>query len=71
MYKRCIDPILQFLKLPPPEGVYIIDTQFGKINYVSPNVAPVISTRIDANGAYYIIEIEDENKSNKADNAIY
>ena len=57
MYKRSIAPIIEFLGLPSPEGVYIIDTQFGKINYVSGEVAPVISTRIDANAAYYVIEI--------------
>lgn len=57
MYKRSIAPIAEFLRLPPPEGVYVIDTQFGKINYVSGEVAPVISTRIDANAAYYVIEI--------------
>ena len=51
---------MEFLRLPhPPNGVYIIDTQFGKINYVSGEVSPVISTRIDANSAYYVIEVEE------------
>ena len=59
MYKRSIKPIAEFLRLPPPNGVYIIDTQFGKINYVSGEVSPVISTRIDANGAYYVIEVKE------------
>lgn len=40
--------------------MYIIDTQFGKINYVSGEISPVISTRIDANSAYYVIEIHEE-----------
>ena len=62
MYKRSIKPIQRFLESPPPEGVYIIDTQFGKINYVSGEVSPVISTRIDANGAYYVIEIYEQEK---------
>ena len=62
MYKRSIKPIQQFLESPPPEGVYIIDTQFGKINYVSGEVSLVISTRIDANGAYYVIEIYEQEK---------
>lgn len=57
MYKRSIKPIADFLMTPPPHGVYIIDTQFGKINYVSGEVAPVISTRVNANAAYYVIEI--------------
>lgn len=60
MYKRSIKPIIEFLRLPPPCGVYIIDTQFGKINYVSGEISPVISTRIDANSAYYVIEIHEE-----------
>ena len=60
MYKRSIKPIQEFLDTKPESGVYLIDTQFGKINYVSGEVAPVISTRIDANAAYYLIEIEDE-----------
>lgn len=58
MYKRSVRPIVDFLKVPPPTGVYIIDTQFGKINYVSGEVSPVVSTRVDANGAYYVIEVE-------------
>ena len=62
MYKRSIKPIVEFLRLPPPNGVYIIDTQFGKINYVSGEVSPVISTRIDANSAYYVIEIYEQEK---------
>ena len=49
---------MEFLKRETEQGVYIIDTQFGKINYVSGKVAPVISTRINANAAYYVIEIE-------------
>ena len=57
MYKRSVEPILQFLDKKNELGVYIIDTQFGKINYVSNEVAPVISTRINANAAYYVIEI--------------
>lgn len=60
MYKRSVKPILEFLELPPPEGRYIIDTQFGKINYVSGEVSPVISTRVDANGAYYVIEVDED-----------
>lgn len=58
MYKRSIEPIVEFLGLNPQDGIYIIDTQFGKINYVSGVISPVISTRIDANSAYYVIEIE-------------
>lgn len=62
MYKRSIKPIMDFLKVPPPPtGVYIIDTQFGKINYVSGEISPVISTRIDANSAYYVINVDEEN----------
>lgn len=61
MYKRSIKPIMDFLKVPPPTGVYIIDTQFGKINYVSGEISPVISTRIDANSAYYVINVDEEN----------
>ena len=57
MYKRSIAPINKFLATRPESGVYIIDTQFGKINYVSGEVSPVISTRIDANAAYYVIEM--------------
>lgn len=60
MYKRSVKPIKEFLAKKPQNGVYLIDTQFGKINYVSGDVAPVVSTRIDANAAYYLIEIEDE-----------
>lgn len=64
MYKRSIKPITEFLRLPPPIGKYIIDTQFGKINYVSGEIAPVISTRINANAAYYVIECtSDEDES--------
>lgn len=59
MYKRSVKPIQEFLEMKPENGIYLIDTQFGKINYVSAEVAPVISTRIDANAAYYLIEIED------------
>lgn len=58
MYKRSIKPIEEFLDTNPNRGGYIIDTQFGKINYVSGEIAPVISTRINANAAYYVIEIE-------------
>lgn len=58
MYKRSIKPIKEFLDSAPPRGVYLIDTQFGKINYVSGEVSPVISTRIDANAAYYLIEVD-------------
>lgn len=46
--------------MKPENGIYLIDTQFGKINYVSGEVAPVINTRIDASAVYYLIEIEDE-----------
>lgn len=63
MYKRSIKPIMDFLKVPPPTGVYIIDTQFGKINYVSGEISPVISTRIDANSAYYVINVDEENSA--------
>lgn len=48
---------MEFLGTIPKSGVYLIDTQFGKINYVSGDIAPVITTRIDANSAYYVIEI--------------
>lgn len=58
MYWRSIEPIKEFLCTKPNRGGYIIDTQFGKINYVSGDIAPVISTRINANAAYYVIEIE-------------
>lgn len=60
MYKRSVKPIKEFLAKKTQNGVYLIDTQFGKINYVCGDVAPVVSTRIDANAAYYLIEIEDE-----------
>lgn len=60
MYKRSVKPIQEFLDTNPESGVYLIDTQFGKINYISGEVAPVISTRIDANAAYYLIEVKDE-----------
>lgn len=58
MYKRSIKPIVEFLSSHPDTGKYILDTQFGKINYVSGEIAPVISTRINANSAYYVIEVE-------------
>ena len=36
MYWRCVQPIVEFLKSPDiEEGAYILDTQFGKINYVA------------------------------------
>ena len=57
MYKRAIKPIREFLSSPPPEGVYIIDCQFGKINYVSGDISPVITSRINADGVYYVIEV--------------
>lgn len=60
MYKRSVKPIQEFLDTKPESGAYLVDTQFGKINYVSGEVAPVISTRIDVNAAYYLIEVEDE-----------
>ncbi len=60
MYKRSVKPIQEFLDTNPESGVYLIDTQFGKINYISGEIAPVISTRIDANAAYYLIEVKDE-----------
>lgn len=64
MYKRSIKPIIEFVMSPTPVGVYIIDTQSGKINYVSSEVSPVISTRINANAAYYVIECtSDEDES--------
>ena len=63
MYKRCVPPISEFLSVPPPTGVYIIDCQFGKINYVSSEVSPVINTRVDACGSYWVINVDEEDNS--------
>ena len=49
--------------------MYIIDTQFGKINYVNGDVSPVISTRVDANSAYYVIEVYEESEDTASDEA--
>lgn len=61
MYKRCVPPIKEFLSVPPPIGIYIIDCQFGKINYVSGEISPVINTRVDACGSYWVIMVDEEN----------
>lgn len=64
MYWRCVQPIVEFLRSPDIEqGFYILDTQFGKINYVSKDISPVISTRINANNSYFVIEIMKDNEN--------
>lgn len=64
MYWRSVQPIVEFLRNPDIEqGFYILDTQFGKINYVSKDISPVISTRINANGSYFVIEIMKDNEN--------
>lgn len=59
MKTRSIKPIKDFLKTAKP-GIYYIDTQFAEINYVSDQVAANISSRIDACGDVYIIEVYEE-----------
>lgn len=55
---------MEFLRSPDIEqGFYILDTQFGKINYVSKDISPVISTRINANNSYFVIEIMKDNEN--------
>lgn len=55
--------MLEFVETAKP-GTYFLDAQFGKINYVSDEVSAVISTRINAGGDYFIIEVyEEDNRS--------
>lgn len=65
MKQRAIPPVIEFLKTAKP-GTYFFDAQFGKINYVSDEVSAVISTRVDAGGDYFIIEVEDEQDNIRA-----
>ena len=37
--------------------MYIIDTQFGKINFVSGETSPTIAVRTDRDDATFVIEI--------------
>ena len=57
MYKRSLKVIIEFLNSPPPHGKYIIDTQFGKVNFFSNEISPTIAARTDRDEATYLIEI--------------
>ena len=57
MYKRNILPLKRFLKESPPPGKYYIDAGFGKLYYVSDEIAGTINTRTDAAGATIIVEV--------------
>ena len=61
MYKRSIKPLLGFINSHPPHppGVYYIDAQFGKLTYMK-DVSGTITTRTNAGGTVFIVEIEDE-----------
>ena len=52
-----------FFPYPPPIGIYMIDCQFGKINYVSGEISPVINTRVDACGSYWVIMVDEEDSA--------
>lgn len=59
MYKRSIKLIQEFINSNPPSGVYYVDTQFGRLSYLK-DIAGAIHTRISAGGAFFIIEVEDD-----------
>ena len=64
MKTRSIKPIVEFLRKAEP-GIWYIDTQYAEIHYASRDVTAIISTRIDAAGDVYIIELEETDMANQ------
>lgn len=63
MYKRTAEAILN--NLPTRGGTYAGKAQFGKPEYQE-EVYYAVTTRIDASGAYFLLEMEeDEDTSTK------
>lgn len=55
MYKRTKKSIINH---PPDRGWVMVDAQFSKAKYS--DIAFAITTRVDSNGAYYVI-VDEEN----------
>lgn len=62
MYKQTIKPICEFLDLNPKIGVYALDLQFGKINYVDDKICYSLHTRISASQKSFIVFIKNQTK---------
>ena len=59
MYKRSVKPLLEFMESDPEPGCYYVDTQFGTLSVLK-DISGAIHTRISAGGAFFLIEVEDE-----------
>jgi hypothetical protein len=64
MNKRVIKPMLEFLS-KAESGVWMTDFQFHHINYASRDLACTINAGINYNNTTFIIEIEDEQESDR------
>lgn len=64
MYKRSVKPLLEFMESNPEPGCYYVDTQFGTLK-VTKDISGTINTRIGARGAFFLVEVEDEQEKEK------
>lgn len=60
MYKRNIEPLIEFMKKNPEEGTWCVDCGYGKLYYYNKDVSCTISARTDRNGSTLLVEIKDE-----------
>ena len=62
MFQRRVKPLIEFMESNPEEGCYYVDTQFGTLSVLK-DISGAIHTRISAGGAFFLIEVEDEQES--------
>ena len=63
MYKRNVEPLIEFLSMNPEAGTYCVDCGYGKLYYYNKDVTCTISARTDRNGTTVLVEVEDEEDS--------
>lgn len=59
MVKRVIKPLTEFIVSASPQ-VYYVDCQFGRIGFASSELSGTITTRVNASGVTFIVEIDNE-----------
>ena len=60
MYKRNIEPLIEFMNKNLEAGTWCVNCGYGKLYYYNKDVSCTIFERVDACGSTVLVEVEDE-----------
>lgn len=65
MYKRNIEPLIEFMNKNLEAGTWCVNCGYGKLYYYNKDVSCTIFARVDACGSTVLVEVEDEQESDR------